>query len=55
MQTHSVFMEDTWKQSMYSNVKFYKKDNELREIHFPLLLGGLKEVNDPGENSKTWF
>ena len=26
-------MEDTLNQMVYSKVKFYEKDNELREIH----------------------
>ena len=38
---------------MYPNVKFYKKDNELHEIHFPVQLGGLKGVNAPVKNSDT--
>ena len=38
---------------MYSNIKFYKMDNELHEIHLPVLFRGLKEVNTPGENSNT--
>ena len=38
---------------MYSNVKFYEKDNEQHEINFPIRLGVLKGVNDPGENSNT--
>ena len=36
---------------MYSYEKFYKKDYELLEIHFPVRLGGLKGVHAPGENS----
>ena len=38
---------------MYSYVKFYKKDSELHEIHFPLRFGGLKGVNTPGEKSNN--
>ena len=34
---------------MYSNVKFYKKENEQCEIHFPVWLGDLKG----GKN--TWW
>ena len=34
---------------MYSNEKFYKIDNELNEIHFPVRLGGFTGVNAPGE------
>ena len=41
------------KTNMYSNVKFYEKDNKLDEIHFPVRLGGLKRINSPGENSST--
>ena len=36
---------------MYSNVKFYEKDNELPKIQFPTRLGGLKGVIILGENS----
>ena len=32
---------------MYSNVKFYEKDNELHEVHFPVRLGGLQGKNTP--------
>ena len=39
---------------MYSNIKFYKKDNELQEIYFPVQLAGLKRVNGQGENSGTY-
>ena len=46
-------MEDTWKQSMYSNVKFYEKDNEVHEIYFLVRLGGLKDINVASENSNT--
>ena len=35
-QIHPVFMEDTFKQGMYSYVEFYEKDNELHEIYFPV-------------------
>ena len=38
---------------MYSNVKFYEKDNELPEIHFTVKLGSLKGVNTSSENSNT--
>ena len=38
---------------MYSNVKFFEKDNKLHEIHFPVQLGGVKRVNIPSENSNT--
>ena len=38
---------------MYSYVIFYKKDNELHKIYFPLRLGGLKEANTSGENSNS--
>ena len=27
-------MVDTWKKIMFSNVKFYKEENELHDIHF---------------------
>ena len=39
---------------MYSNEKFYKKKNELHEIHFLVRLGSLSEVNapPPRKNSK---
>ena len=33
---------------MYSNLKFYEKENEL------VRLGGLKEVNTPGEKINTF-
>ena len=35
---------------MYSNVKFYKKDNELHEVHFPVRFGRLKGVKASGKN-----
>ena len=38
---------------MYSNEKFYKKDNKLHEIHFLAQLGGLKRGKNPVENSNT--
>ena len=38
---------------MYSNIKFYEKENELYEIHFPVRLGGLKVGKRPGENWNT--
>ena len=38
---------------MYSNAKFYVKDNELHEIQFPVWLGGLNEENAVGENSNS--
>ena len=44
---------DTEKQSIYSYVKFYKKDNDLHEIYFTVWLEGLKRVNTSGENSNT--
>ena len=40
---------------MYSNVTFYKKNNGLHEIHFPVRLGGLKGVNASGDNSDTSY
>ena len=39
---------------MYCYVKFYEKDNELKEIHFPVQLRVLEEVNALGENSNTY-
>ena len=38
---------------MYSNVKFYQKDNDVHKIHFPVHLEGLMGVNAPYENSNT--
>ena len=38
---------------MYSNIKFYEKNNELNEIHLSVRLGGLKGVNVPLENFNT--
>ena len=38
---------------MHSNVKFYEKDNELQEIHFPVWLGGLNYSTASGENSNN--
>ena len=53
LQIHPVFMENILKESMSSNIKFYTKDNKLCEIHFSVLIGGLKEVNAPCENLNT--
>ena len=38
---------------MYSNVKFYEKDNKLHEIYFAVLLENLKRANNPNENANT--
>ena len=33
--------------------KFYEKDNELNEIHFPVQLGSWRQIKIPSENSDT--
>ena len=38
---------------MYSNVKFYEKDNEQHEIHFSVRFGGLKVGKHAGEYLNT--
>ena len=50
-------MENTEKQSIYFNLKFCEKDNELHKIRFLQRLGGLKvgNVPPPGENLNTSY
>ena len=42
VQGHPVFKKDTSKQSIYSKVEFYEKDNELHEIKSYVQLESLK-------------
>ena len=36
-------------------MKDFREKLEQHEIHFPVRLGGLKRVNDPGENSDIYI